>query len=171
MRRCRVTALSNLGDRNRLERRLAAQAGLALALALVSPQGGSATIVKATRLAIKTHGTNLSARGFSITYRTGPTASKRDGGTARCIFKRSGPSLGAMGERRQLLTGTEVLTSSTGALTLRWVAVQTQSDGRWGESAAAGGPSRARTPKRGAAGAASSGRRGHWGPSTTTAFW
>jgi hypothetical protein len=116
-----------------MERQLAAVAGLALVLAFLSPQGGSATIVKAAHVAIETHGANLSARSFSMTYRARPTAAKRDGGAAKCIFEIAGTGLGARGERRRTLSGTEVLTSSTGALTLRWTAVQAQSHGRWGE--------------------------------------
>jgi hypothetical protein len=116
-----------------MERQLTAVTGLALALVLVSPHGGSATIVKATRVAIETHGANLSARSFSMTYRARPTGAKRDSGTSTCTFQIAATGPGASGERRRTLTGIEVLTSSVGALTLRWIAVQTQSHGRWGE--------------------------------------
>jgi hypothetical protein len=113
-------------------RRLTASALLVPALVLVSPRAGWATIVKATRIEIETHGANLSARGFSMRYLARP-ALVRHSGLAACVIESRRTSVVRGRQQRRTLTGTDVLTSSAGELTLRWVAVQVHSNGRWGE--------------------------------------
>jgi hypothetical protein len=112
--------------------RLTASVLLVPALVLVSSRGGSATIVKATRIAIETRGANFSARRFSLKYLARP-ALGRERGSAACIVKSRTTHAGPNARERRTLTGTDVLTTSTGQLTLRWVAVQVHTAGRWGE--------------------------------------
>ena len=104
-----------------------------LAMTATFPAAGSATLVKAVPIVVKTEQDAAGSRSFELSYRPRASAAVSDRGFAvRVSEHRSDRAVrNATG---RLVDGTERLESDRGTLTLRWSGVQRMSNGRWGKA-------------------------------------
>ena len=104
-----------------------------LAMTATFPAAGSATLVKAVPIVLKTEQDAAGSRSFELTYRPRASAAVSDRGFAVRVYEqRSDHAVRKATGRR--VAGTERLESDRGTLTLRWSGVQRMRNGRWGKA-------------------------------------
>jgi hypothetical protein len=111
-----------------------------LAMTATFPAAGSATLVKAVPIVVKTEQDAAGSRSFELTYRPRASAAVSDRGFAARVYEqRSDRAVRNATDRR--VAGTERLESERGTLTLRWNGVQRMRNGRWGKAMESGSSS------------------------------